>query len=234
MAKSYALLIGTNVNGLSVAKIDVKNMQEILNQHKISNIKILEDENATKNNILYNFKSIVHRVKRGDWVYFFFSGHGTSENAPDIDSKLKNRLKDTGAIMSYDDKYIIVKEDLHKYFEELDNKNVHLVIILDTCFSGNSYKDFSLSSNIDDKPLKFLSKFTQKEKFPYKHLIFMSATTSNDYAVEKGKEGSYFTLALKECLKDNTKLLSLKGCINKKSLPQTPVFLPEKNISIFP
>ena len=237
MAKSYAVVVGINGVNLKVAAKDAKNIKNMLRDFGIRDIKILLNDNATKSAIISAIERVNRNIQENDWVYFFFSGHGTSEYDPSVEHNktLKKRLKDTGALISSDNKLIVIKESLAKIFKDFDDKKVNTVIIFDTCFSGNSYKDSFITKKIEPLPL-YTSTFTTKKEYPYKNIRYLAATSANDYAVEKDENGSYFTLSLIKCFKEYRvkRLKKLKECIQKQDIPQTPVFLPNRDMTIFP
>ncbi|MCK4442279.1 MAG: caspase family protein, partial [Sulfurovaceae bacterium] len=239
--KSYALIIGVNGDNLIGATNDTYEMEKLLHQKGIKFITKLDNEQATKRNIINAFQQIVANANTGDWVYLFFSGHGTSFFDPSVrDKQLKESLKGTGGLIpwgvtpnQYREKMILSKRDLVPLFRELERKTVHTVVIFDACFSGMAYKD--LYSSVKKDAIPIYVKPTRRAKYPYKNIIYLSATTQSDYAVEsREKKRGYFSIAITNCLKRNNSLNSLRRCISQYHLPQTPIILPNYNKLLFP
>ena len=239
LAQTHALVIGINNGNLIGAKNDALAMAHLLRQKGISVTKELHDTQATKANILNAFNNIVTQAKPNDWVYLFFSGHGTSPYDPaNRDrSQLKKRLEGTGALVSADNQLIIVKESLAPLFRALDQRGVHTVVIVDACFSGMAYKD---ALNTHANYALFTTHPTRKVAFPYRHLIFLSSTTYSDYASESSRDKrGYFSMAITHCLASNHTREGIEGCLNTikyqyHKLPQQPVILPTHTFSVFP
>ena len=238
-AQSYALVIGINNGNLIGAQNDAYAMSQLLRDKHIQQIKPLYGNSATKYRIVNEFKKIVKATKPNDWVYLFFSGHGTSpfdpynKNRP----KLRQRLKNTGALLASDNQWVVIKESLAPLFRVLDNRGVHTVVIFDACFSGMAYKDvFNQGSNL---PF-YTPKPTRKSAYPYKHLIYLSSSTYTDYSSESAQyKRGYFSMAITQCLAKNSDRYHIKRCLNHikydlNQLPQTPVILPKSNFVVFP
>jgi hypothetical protein len=238
-AKSIGIVIGADSGGLISAINDAKDIAKVLEDRGVFVNYKLYGENATKTNILESLESIKNSINRGDWVYFFFSGHGTSPYDPNLrDKKLKREIKNSSALISSDQKYIVVKEDLAPTFKLLDKRGVNIILIVDACFSGVSYKD--IFSNKSRKFVFYSKKLTEKEEFPYKKLRFFGSTTYSDYALESGKHRrGYFSRAFANCISKYAYKSDIKICLddikyNKKELPQVPIILPEYDFPIFP
>ena len=238
-AQSHALVIGINNGNLIGAEHDAYDMSQLLNKKNVQNIKTLYGKNATKQNIVNAFKEIVKDAKPNDWVYLFFSGHGTSPFAPDMKNrpKLIKRLRGTGALLTADNQLLVIKESLAPLFRKLDKRGVHTVVIFDACFSGMAYKDvFNKGSNL---PF-YTPNPTRKSPYPYKHLVYLSSTTYSDFASESSKyKRGYFSMAITKCLAKNHSRNKITACLDKikykyKQLPQKPIILPKHDFLVFP
>ncbi len=233
-AQTHALVIGINNGNLIGAENDAYAMSQLLRHKKIQNIQTLYGRSATKNNILNAFNKIVNHAKSNDWVYLFFSGHGSSpfDPANRDKPKLRKRLKDTGALLSADNQLIVIKESLAPLFKKLDKRGVHTIVIFDACFSGMAYKQLPTQQQ---NFAFYTHRTTQKIKFPYRDLIFLSSSTYSDFSSEnrKAKRG-YFSKALTDCLTTNYLTKQLERCIDKKKIPQKAIFLPKKSLKLFP
>ena len=238
-AKSVGIVVGANGGNLIGAINDAKDMARVLEARGVKVEYKLYGEDATKSSIVKSFQQIAKSAKRGDWLYFFFSGHGTSPYDPNLkDKNLKQRLQDSGALIGSDNKYIIVKEDLAPLFRELDKKGVNVILIVDACFAGSSYKG-AFESNSNNRFIFYSNELTKKDKFPYKHLRFFSSTTYSDFASESSKyKRGYFSKAISECIAKYSQSSKIKKCLDyikytKQELPQVPIILPEYDFTIF-
>jgi hypothetical protein len=140
----YALVVGVekfeNMNLTEYAHLIDESavaMYEKLNNSanwKQENIKLLLNENATKENI---HNAIVNwlddKESRDDVVLFYFSGHGWSV-------PILNRLKGHAYIVTYNNsdwhysENQITDKELDSWLDELESK--HTIVILDSCHSG--------------------------------------------------------------------------------------------------
>ena len=190
-------------------------------------IHLLTESKATRANIKNSLKDIATKAKKGDVVYFFFSGHGSS-----MDDKatqkiyerqgLLSMMENSGIVLPYNFNLkevgktaIIGKRDLRKNegygFEYLDKKGVQIIMISDACYAGNIYREGNnntnkvvshqkLSSNSDTLIDLFKKNRDKKERI-YKNLIFFSAGSTQTAVAEDGnlKRGK-FSLVVEKCL----------------------------------
>ena len=87
---SWALIIGIdkyeNVQPLNYAVKDAESIQDILvNTFNFSesNIKLLKNKEATKQNILKSFSDITKKADDKDRVLIYFAGHGATDDLPE-------------------------------------------------------------------------------------------------------------------------------------------------------
>ena len=87
-SESWALIIGINkyqnVDPLNYAVNDAIAVQDMLvNKYgfKEDNIKLITDEEATKDNIIKGFSDILTQAKEKDRVVVFYAGHGETYNS---------------------------------------------------------------------------------------------------------------------------------------------------------
>lgn len=122
-----------NLHGPSV---DIAGMQVLLRQtYGFQDIRILEDQQATRQGILAAIDQLIADTKPGDLVVFYYSGHG-SQRLDTLSSK--NHLDETivpadawKGVEDIRDKELALKFDKIVY-----DKHAHLTAIYDSCHSG--------------------------------------------------------------------------------------------------
>jgi len=137
-----ALLIGINYRGtnseLNGCINDVKNVKQILeSKYNCTNIKIITDDTIDKprkNSILRNIEWLLKDQKRGDKLFFQYSGHGSW--VYDINGDESDGKDECLVPLDYD-RVGMITDDLLKIV--LINKikpGVSLTAIIDACHSG--------------------------------------------------------------------------------------------------
>ncbi len=97
-----------------------------------SNIRTLINRGATSSKISYQLNDMLRRVKRGDTIYFYYSGHGipvpSQNNAPYM------LAQDMNPSYLVDERF-----KLQTIYKELSNSKASKVIaFIDSCFSGGT------------------------------------------------------------------------------------------------
>ena len=139
-----ALLIGINYintsNQLSGCINDTKNMQVVLqNLFKYNTFTILTDETTnkpTKNNIINSLKDLLTNSKKGDNLFFLYSGHGSyirDKNGDELDGR--DELIVPLDSLTNSSNYII-DDELSKLIRDNLKEGVSLFMLMDSCFSG--------------------------------------------------------------------------------------------------
>jgi len=237
------LVIGINNGSLTYAVNDAEAMAYLLEYRGVTQIVRLYNEYATKENIMKYLNSIVSNSNRGDRVYIFFSGHGTSYYDPAIQNnpRLKSMLKNSGGLIpwgvtpnNYERGMISAKYDLAPLFAELDRKGVKTVVVFDACFSGLAFKDVAFAKSTKAIPISAKPHYNSNQ-YPYRDIIYFSATTQSDFASESHRyKRGYFSMAITDCMGKYYDVNSIKRCISKAKIPQTPIILASSNQDIFP
>ncbi len=141
---------------------DANDMASILKTYlgfKDSDITILTDAQATKQNIMSNLQSMVASAKAGklSYIVFSMSSHGTQ--VPDLNGDESDNVDEAfcphdlaQAGNQWDRNHVIVDDELHDLFVTLPS-NVLLEVYLDTCHSGTGLKALDLM--VDREP-KFI------------------------------------------------------------------------------
>jgi metacaspase-1 len=151
--KKHALLVGINdykgVNDLQGCVNDVTNVRSILKTFfgfNNSEIRVLTDSRATKNNILARLNSMVKNAGAGDCLIFHFSGHGSQIRDREGD-ELSDHMDEL--ICPYDmdwDNGFITDDMLREILQQL-KKGVRMEILLDSCHSGSGTRDLKNSKD---------------------------------------------------------------------------------------
>ena len=219
---SYALIIGIdkyqNVQPLNYAVKDAESIQDILvNTFDFpeSNIKLLKNEEATKQNILKSFSDITKKADDKDRVLIYFAGHGATDDLPE------------GGEMGYllpvdgdnDDLFLssIAMDDLKRI--SLMSKAKHLLYLVDACYGGIAAIG---SRGLDSKSTpNFIEKITKN-----KSRQIITAGGRGEEVIEKSEWGhSAFTLNLIRGLKEGNADLNADSYITANELG---MFLREK------
>jgi hypothetical protein len=156
-AEKHALLIGisvynqeSGVPALDGPRHDVEALRGLLTSSMgfpEDNVKVLQDQDATFVRILSELNGLKKRVKPGDYVVFYYSGHGTSYGDPA--ARTWGLDPNTGAILPWDikvgtpdevrAKLILGKQHLRPVFSALDSVAT-VFAIFDTCYSADAAK----------------------------------------------------------------------------------------------
>jgi hypothetical protein len=137
----HALIIGigqysdaSNTTTLEGIPMDMVNARRIAKEMGISNESIVElrDDRATKANIQSEFKKLAQKVKAGDRVFIYHSGHGTRYEKGNI--CLEGLQTYTTGKFTYDD--ILSEAEIAAYTKPISEKADKVLMIVDTCFSG--------------------------------------------------------------------------------------------------
>ncbi|WP_020585255.1 caspase family protein [Desulfobacter curvatus] len=120
------------------------------------NIVTLTDSQATKDGILAALDNLSKTTSPDDFVFIYFSGHGTS---PQDEATRKMKINDmgtfyTGAVLPFDfsaadtpekmmDKLIIGYRDIRPRVEKLD-KDRRIFGVFDSCYSENAFRSLDM------------------------------------------------------------------------------------------
>lgn len=149
----YALCCGINnypgtENDLSGCVNDANDWTQLLkSKFGFQSVSTLLDSEVTKENVLANLKVMFTLAKAGDTVVFSYSGHGTQvvdRNADEADGFDE-------ALYLYN--AVLTDDDLRSALDMVKSQ-VHVVIILDSCFSGTATRKVSVFGQ--DLKIKFV------------------------------------------------------------------------------
>ena len=231
LAQNHALVIGCCSNyanaGIPLLKgttNDASHIRTILLERAVTpaNLDYLVEKDANYKNITSKVKALESSdLEKGDTLYLYYSGHGTSaDDRSDFGKKLSGnadllqRLNNSTGLIPYDfniskpnETLIITSRDLRPTFEKLDAKGINIVWIADACYAGNAFRSGATDSakrlNIHSKELA-PSTYTTAPN--YKHLLFYGATLTDIMTVETHYKGEYrgaFSVEVVNCLEKN-------------------------------
>ncbi|MCF0069577.1 caspase family protein [Dyadobacter sp. CY261] len=202
----FALLVGIN-NYARVRKLggcinDVNAVENYLRTGTDFNVNIkrLTDSEATRNGVEDAFKNHLGNAKEGDTVFFYYSGHGTQEEADDIwdetDGGLECMVCYDGGTTKYS-QFLLTDKELRYLINQLYQKTkAHIVTIFDCCHSGDNTRNGALmmagsaGSEINERRVTSLERGSQF--FPKREWSeFLFSDTIQEAAI-KGKKIAEF------------------------------------------
>lgn len=242
-----ALVIGIGVQkDASWAKInadkDVPYVKQMLQNAGYMDVQTLVNEQATKAEIVAQFKMLANRCIDGDIIYIHFSGHG--QLVTDIDGDEADGWDESwityDSYKSYCDRD---KGENHLTDDEINilattiKKNIgtkgKLLIVVDACHSGDSSRSEILSETIRGVSDKFeIPHFTPKRnKKRYEQWITLSACKDFqlNQEIKMPKVGKLTYALYIATLKGTVNFQELERIMNTYQgiLPQTPVLTGE-------
>ena len=172
----YALLVGIDkyaapVSALQGCVNDVKAVEEYL-QTRVKTegwnlqLRTLKDSEATRQGIIDGFREHLCQATSNDVALFYYSGHGSQEQAPREFWHLEpDKLDET--LVCYDSRsqggWDLADKELAKLISEVADKNPHITLILDCCHSGDGsrdpYQETAVRQHSTDERLRPLDSF---------------------------------------------------------------------------
>lgn len=246
----FALFVGIDeynqngINNLAGCLNDVDGMELFVDSYcgKNNNIqahkRILKNKDATRKNIIKAFE-IFKEAQQNDTCLFYFSGHGARIDAPkEFWNESDGMIEAIVCFKDGSDNLLVDKELSYLISEATKDKDIHFVVITDSCHSMSNTKAItnetirSASFNfknikIDDYlGRKYYSEIKSENSevirlsAPMGKHFKLSACTKNELAKEKplgeiGKVSGIFTHALFNILTTNGGNLSYSNLINK-------------------
>ena len=219
---SYALIIGIdkyeNVKPLNYAVKDAESIQDILvNTFDFpkDNVRLLTNEDATKQSIIEAFSDITTKAEDNDRVLIYFAGHGETMDLPD------------GGEMGYllpvdgNDENLYVSSIGMAELKNISlmSKAKHLLYLIDACYGGIATIG---SRGLDSKTTpNYIEKITKN-----KSRQIITAGGRGEQVIEKAEWGhSAFTLNLNRGLKNGNADMNADGYITAAELG---IYLSEK------
>jgi hypothetical protein len=182
--------------------IDIDSVQQTLTSQwgfAPADVLALRDQEATRERILAEISALEKRTVKGDTVLIYFSGHGTSANADNNSFDLPYA---TGAWVPYDLDYsslpaankslVVGRRDLVPRLKRLDEGGRWVVVVSDSCYSGQVVRSFGqsfshtrfLPMNARDLGIAHvaapISARPQPPPYPYQHVILLSGASDSE------------------------------------------------------
>lgn len=215
----HALIVGISayqhIRGLEGPRHDARAMRAALIEEwgfDPERITMLVDGDATRSRIEAELRALTERTQPGDYVVFYFSGHGTSR----LDVHSPWPLPDgTGALIPVDfttegtieeqtSRLIVGRRDLRPVLEELDAGGRRAFVIVDSCFSGNAVRSRLALSPLplrhvplvegdavrqtDAGSLLDVLRAPPPPPYPYRSVMFLAASGEHEAATDIGRD----------------------------------------------
>lgn len=216
LAENYALLIGVSRypylqgSDLEGPEEDVAALQRCLQENlgfKKENITVLKNSGAEKGEILFQIVQLKEKSSRGDLLFIYFSGHGTSRKDSHHDWSMS---LNTGAIVPVDyreegtveqkmEHLIVGRTDLQPLLKgDGLEKDRRVVVIFDSCYSGQAVRSplvtgkhsirtigtFDSGDLVSEEPAVLHINKTSSAVSPYQNIIYISAAGAAEPAMD--------------------------------------------------
>ncbi len=151
----YALLVGINEYTPEVGRLagcvnDVDNFHAYLADHFKKDalaVEMLKDGDATRDNIIKQFRSHLGKASSGDVAIFQYCGHGARWSAAKEFHEFYPDGKDEG-LVCFDSRteggaypFDLADKELALLLSELAANDPHIAVLLDCCHSGSATRD---------------------------------------------------------------------------------------------
>ena len=255
----YALLVGINDYSPAVGKLtgclnDVDHFHDYLTDNldrSRLHIEVLKDADATRPNIIKQFRSHLGQAKADDVAVFQYCGHGARCKSAKAFEQFFPDGKDEG-LVCYDSRggggFDLADKELAALLAELAKDDPHIAVVLDCCHSGSATRsadDFTqLKSRqthemFDERPLESyldgyyaaLSQRGESLEIPASRHILLAACQRVQKAWEGKDHSGVFTSTLLEVLgKSGTDIsyadlfVRCRATVHKRADNQDPQF----------
>ena len=260
LAKSsrHALIIGVgqysapNIQALAGVGNDVESAHKMAVNMLIpeENIQYLRDKDASALNIENEISKLESRVKAGDRVFIYYSGHGT--RWPDAES---NGSCTEGLLAS--DGQALSNKQMSNLLGPIAKKTDKMMVFYDACHSGGianqPFKTRSLLANASVLSPKFSSAGTSetcsrpsnmktrsltgelnKEGVMPENVVFIAASRPDEVSFDDSKKGGLATTAWRDCFLGEAKDLDQSGAISVEEITSCAQDKVDANLSKYP
>ena len=238
----HALIIGISryadpaTPSLPGARIDKESATQMAQAMQVpaGNIRYLQDEQATGNNIRQALKELTDKVLDGDRVFIHYSGHGTRYNDPSAGGCVEALLAHDGGQSG-----TITNREIADMLKTITHKTDKLFVMYDACHSGGLAQaassvrtrgftnpndegllrpKFSSISEECGRPVNvktrnLLVEATARGALP-QDIIHVSASRDNEISFDDELKGGLATQFMRDCMLRDAKDLDNSGAIS--------------------
>lgn len=160
MSTIYALLAGIDKYRPPVPALDgcVNDMRAVrdylVKRARETNtplhLEVLENDQATRLNIVQKFEQHLARATRDDLAFFYYSGHGSQEHAHEVFWPIESDRKNE-TLVCFDsrtsDGMDLADKELATLIDIVAEKGAQVVVITDCCNSGGNTREVGMGKN---------------------------------------------------------------------------------------
>ncbi len=177
-----------------------------------ADVRVLQDSAATRQGILQALQALEAQTAPGDHVFIYFSGHGTSALDKDTALPLPHT---SGAFIPYDlrteqtpqrmvEQLLVGQRDLRPIFSKLDAGGRKLLVVSDSCYSGQAVRSLGpradgarlVPRSVSLKGLASSGKSgtsgtsgtrslrPEPAPYPYEHVFYVAAASDSEQAMD--------------------------------------------------
>jgi len=235
-----ALIIGigqyseaSNTDTLYGVPVDILNARRMAKEMGIPNSNIVElrDSQATKENIQREFKKLAEKVKEGDRVFIYHSGHGTRyQQGSNCLQGLQTYT--TGKFTVTD---ILTEAEIAAFTKPISEKADKVIVMIDACFSGGVINSStrSISDRLNIRPkfngnssqscenigvnqINTRSLLSEIKRFGVheENFVQIAAANNNEVSWDTKEMGGLATHTMTQCLMGESSDLNRSGAIS--------------------
>ncbi len=227
MPKIYALLVGIDaypapIKQLSGCLNDIENAHSYIAQaYPDSAIVVLKDGDATRANVIDQFRKHLGQAGRDDVAMFQYCGHGATSTAALEFNTFDVGAKDEGIVLFdsrlSDDTFDLADKELAILISELSAKEPHIAVVLDSCHSGSGTRDLSsfpsvVRNTVGKFPPRPIESYLEGQyaamaktgtlNIPNgRHILLAACDRSQTAKEDSATHAGYFTTALYDVLR---------------------------------
>ena len=244
----HALIIGISqyadptippLPGARIDRLSATQMAESM-QVPASNIRYLQDDQATGNNIRRALADLDQQVQEGDRVFIHYSGHGTRYNDPEKGGCVEALLAHDGGQSG-----TITNREMSELLKPITAKTDKLFVMYDACHSGGIVQSASVMrtrgfSNLNDegrlrpkfaeisdecgRPVNVKTRNLVVEVMATGTLaldiVYISASRHNEVSFDDEVKGGLATQFMRDCMLRDSKDLDGSGAITVDEILQ--------------
>jgi pimeloyl-ACP methyl ester carboxylesterase len=260
MNKVYALLVGINDYAPPVRKLggcvnDVDHFHDWLKGNVAGRglaVELLKDADATRENVIRQFRSHLGRAEAGDTVVFQYCGHGAQSASASAFKEFHPDGLDEGLVL-YDSRqpggHDLADKELAVLIGELAQREAHVAFILDSCHSGSGTRsadayaglqsrltlgvpaERALETYLDGHYTRRLAKGESLRSAPGRHMLLAACDRAQEAKESQADRRGIFSTTLIEVLEASGGKLSYadlfvrcRSAVRKRAVEQDPQF----------